>query len=144
MKYDLAISYADLRVNRSAQMSPRTTSDSTTHQQMAVLGAAVTTLALIPRKKPFAPSLLAMILAASIRPLAFRISTSAPFPRVCKSVLITSKGVVAAAASPPASPPAVQCVTGSYPSRRLMSLDSDSYAVNCSAVKGTVMARVVG
>lgn len=53
-----------------------------TYQQMAVLGAAVTTLAFMPLKKPLAPSLLAMRAAASKRPLAFLISGSVELPRV--------------------------------------------------------------
>lgn len=93
MKYALATSYAD--------------------QHIAVLGAAVTTRALIPLKKPFIPSLLQMIPAAPKRPLAFRISASDDVPRVCNNVFTTSNGVVAAAAKPPARPPAVQCTSGS-------------------------------
>ena len=93
MKYAFATSYAD--------------------QQMAVLGAAVTTRAFIPRKNPFEPSLLQIIPAALDRPLACLISGSDDVPRVCNRVLITSRGVVAAAANPPANPPAVQCVSGS-------------------------------
>lgn len=93
MKYAFATSYAD--------------------QQIAVLGAAVTTRAFIPLKNPAAPSLRAMMAAASNKPLAFRSSGSVALPRVCSSVLITSSGVVAAAAIPPAKPPAVQCVRGS-------------------------------
>jgi len=87
--------------------------ESKTYQHIAVLGAAVTTLAFIPLKKPFAPSLLPIILAASINPLHLLISASVELPLVCSSVFITSRGVVAAAAKPPASPPAVQCVSGS-------------------------------
>ena len=82
-------------------------------QQIAVLGAAVTTRAFIPLKKPLAPSLLQIIPAAPKRPRACLISGSEAIPLVCRSVLITSRGVVAAAANPPANPPAVQCVKGS-------------------------------
>ena len=126
IKYAFATSYAD--------------------QQMAVLGAAVTTLAFMPRKKPFEPSLLQIIPAALKSPFARRISMSVDEPLVCNSVFTTSKGVVAAAAKPPAKPPAVQCVSGSYPGLllRCMAFVIDSYAVNCNAVKGTVIVNVVG
>lgn len=93
---------------------------------MAVLGAAVTTLAFMPLKNPFAPSLLEIIPAASQNPLAPRISASVELPLVWSKVLTTSKGVVAAAAIPPARPPAVQCVIGSYPCRLRKTLFRDS------------------
>ena len=82
-------------------------------QQIAVLGAAVTTRAFIPLKNPFAPSLLHIIPAPWKSPRACLISRSELAPLVCNNVLITSSGVVAAAANPPASPPAVQCIKGS-------------------------------
>jgi hypothetical protein len=53
-----------------------------TYQQMAVLGAAVTTLAFIPLKKPFAPSLLIIMAAPSNKPFAFLISASVELPLV--------------------------------------------------------------
>lgn len=97
-----------------------------TDQQMAVLGIVVTILGLRPLKKPLQPSRRLMILAASHRPLTFRSSASAADPRVCSRVLITSSGVVTPAASPPASPPAVQCVYGSHRPVGFIVLDSDS------------------
>jgi hypothetical protein len=46
----------------------------------------VTTLALIPRRRPFHPSLATMILSASAIPRALRIRASLDVPRVCKRV----------------------------------------------------------
>lgn len=57
---------------------------------------------------------------------------------------MTSIGVVRAAANPPAMAPARQCVKGSYFLTGFIVVDMDSYARNCSAVKGTVMESVVG
>lgn len=59
-------------------------------------------------------------------------------------VFITSIGVVRAAAKPPATAPARQCVRGSYSLRGFIVVEIDSYARNCSAVKGTVIESVVG
>lgn len=53
-----------------------------------------------------------MIRNASLSPRAFRICASDDSPRVCRSVLHTSSGVVTAAATAPAIPPAVTCVIG--------------------------------
>lgn len=55
-----------------------------------------------------------MIRNASASPRAFRICASDERPRVCRSVLQTSSGVVTAAATAPAIPPAVTWVTGEY------------------------------
>lgn len=82
-------------------------------QQIAVLGAVVIMRAFMPRKNPFMPSLLQMMPAAGHNPLHCLISASVEEPLVCSSVLMTSNGVVAAAATPPAVPPAMQCVSGS-------------------------------
>lgn len=57
---------------------------------------------------------------------------------------MTSKGVVKPAANAPANAPEVQWVIGSYPLSGFITFDKDSYAVNCRAVNGTVMQRVVG
>jgi hypothetical protein len=59
-------------------------------------------------------------------------------------VLMTSIGVVRAAANPPATAPATQCVKGSYIFRGFIVVDMDSYARNWRAVNGTVMDKVVG
>jgi len=59
-------------------------------------------------------------------------------------VLMTSIGVVNAAANPPAIAPATQCVHGSYLFVGFITVDNDSYARNCNAVNGTVMDKVVG
>ena len=115
-----------------------------THQQIAVLGIVVTILGFKPLKKPLYPSLRLIILAAWTNPFKFRSSASCAVPRVCKSVLITSNGVVRPAATPPAIAPAAQCVYGSYRPTGFINLEEDSYTTNCSAVKGTVIARVVG
>lgn len=48
------------------------------------------------------------------------------------------------AATAPASPPAMQCVKGSYSFFGFMTFEIDSYAMNCVAVKGMVIQRVVG
>ena len=82
MKYAFATSYAD--------------------QQIAVLGAVVSTLAFMPLKNPFIPSLRQIKSAASNNPLACLISRSVDVPLVCSKVFTTSRGVVAAAAIPPA------------------------------------------
>ena len=126
MKYAFATSYAD--------------------QHIAVLGAAVMTRAFMPLKNPPKPPLRHIMPAAPNRPRALLTSASDEAPRVCNNVLITSRGVVAAAANPPARPPAVQCTAGSYPAClcRCKTFLRDSYAVNCNAVKGTVIVRVVG
>lgn len=93
---------------------------------MAVLGMVVMILGLRPLKNPPHPFLLLIILAASINPRAFRTSVSAIEPLVCSSVLITSKGVVIAAATPPARPPATQWVIGSYALEGFIDLERDS------------------
>ena len=95
-------------------------------QQMAVLGMVVTILGFSPLKKPVQPSLRWMIRAASKSPFTFRNSASAAVPLVCSSVLITSSGVVMPAATPPAIPPAKQCVYGSYFPVGFSSLTEDS------------------
>lgn len=77
-------------------------------------------------------------------PLAFRISGSDDVPRVCNNVFATSKGVVTAAATAPASPPEIMCVAGEYTPLGLSNDFSCSYTVNCTAVNGTVIVRVVG
>lgn len=51
---------------------------------------------------------------ASPSPRALRIAASSDRPRVWRSVLQTSSGVVTAAATAPAMPPAVTCVMGEY------------------------------
>ncbi len=114
------------------------------YQHIAVLGMVVIIRGLNPRQNPAYPSLLLIIAAASTKPFAFRISGSVIDPRVCSSVLITSNGVVIAAAKPPASPPATQCVIGSYFFEGFIIRDRDSYAINCIAVNGTVIVKVVG
>lgn len=48
------------------------------------------------------------------------------------------------AAKAPANPPATQWVIGSYSFRGFIIFDSDSYAINCVAVNGTVIHSVVG
>lgn len=57
---------------------------------------------------------------------------------------MTSSGVVVAAATAPATPPATQWVKGSYLLAGFKTLDKLSYTVNWMAVKGMVMAKVVG
>jgi hypothetical protein len=129
---------------------------------MAVLGMVVTIRGLIPLAKPFIPSLSWIVFAASTRPLPtlrqilhsllsqfsiyiqFRIRESDEVPLVCNSVLMTSSGVVIAAATAPAIPPATQWVNGSYLLPGFSTLDKLSYTVNWMVVKGMVIARVVG
>jgi hypothetical protein len=113
-------------------------------QQMAVLGIVVTTRGRTPLKNPLKPSLLCNRRQPSRNPLTFRNSGSVAVPLVCSIVLTTSIGVVRAAAKPPATAPAAQCVTGSYFLVGLIAVEIDSYARNCSAVNGTVIERVVG
>jgi len=113
-------------------------------QQMAVLGIVVTTLGRTPLKKPLRPSLFCSRRQPSRNPLTFRSSGSVAVPLVCSIVLTTSIGVVRAAAKPPATAPAEQCVTGSYFLVGLIAVEIDSYARNCRAVNGTVIERVVG
>ena len=115
-----------------------------TNQQIAVLGMVVRTRGRSPRKKPVQPLRLYMIEAACQRPLACLISRSLEVPRVCRSVLTTSSGVVIAAATAPAKPPAVMWVATSYFFPGLRTLEMDSYAVNWMAVNGIVMLSVVG
>ena len=115
-----------------------------THQQMAVLGMAVIILGRRPLKNPEYPCLSLIMAAATRRPLADRIDASFAVPRVWSKVLMTSRGVVRPAAKPPARPPATQCVKGSYWRGGFMTFESDSYAINWRAVKGTVMHSVVG
>lgn len=83
-------------------------------QHKAVLGMAVITLGASPLPNPFSPSLAQMTLKASAIPLTFRMSRSCDVPFVCKIVFATSRGVVTAAATPPATPPDIICVTGEY------------------------------
>jgi hypothetical protein len=97
-----------------------------TYQQIAVLGIVVTMRGFKPRKKPLNPSRRLMIDAALNRPFACRISGSDAVPRVCSNVLMTSSGVVTPAAKPPARPPAMQCVVGSYPPEGFINLERDS------------------
>ena len=115
-----------------------------TYQQIAVLGIVEIIRGRAPRRNPPQPNCRLMIAAALISPLADRTSSFAARPRVCSSVLTTSRGVVIPAAKAPANPPAMQWVNGSYSCPGFMNLESDSYATNCVAVKGTVMQRVVG
>jgi hypothetical protein len=115
-----------------------------TYQQIAVLGMVVTILGFNPRKNPRQPSRCRMTAAAWNNPRTFRNSLSVAVPLVCSNVFITSSGVVMPAAIPPATPPAKQCVYGSYDPFWLRTFDMLSYAVNCIAVNGTVMQRVVG
>ena len=72
-------------------------------------------------------------------------SHSASSQCVCILVFTTSMGVVTAAAKPPATPPAVNCVknvsSSTSPPRNNL---PDSYAAKCMAVNGTFMASVVG
>ena len=82
-------------------------------QQIAVLGIVVTTLGLTPLKNPLSPSLLFSNLQPSRKPFTFLNSGSFAVPLVCSIVFTTSIGVVSAAAKPPATPPAAQCVKGS-------------------------------
>ncbi len=113
--------------NQSDEVSPRFHSYAhETYQQIAVLGIVVTILGLRPRKNPIYPLRLLMIEAASYKPRTLRSSASAAVPLVCSKVLITSRGVVIPAANPPATPPAMQCVTGSYCPEGFMNLDIDS------------------
>jgi hypothetical protein len=62
----------------------------------------------MPLVKPFNPSLSLINFIAPIKPLQFRIAGSVEVPRVCRRVLATSRGVVAAAANAPARPPDMQ------------------------------------
>ena len=111
---------------------------------MAVLGMVVMILGLQPLMKPLQPNSFLMIDAAVNRPFALRMSACSLNPRVCKSVLMTSRGVVIPAAKAPAKPPATQWVIGSYSFRGFITCDNDSYAMNCVAVNGTVIQSVVG
>jgi len=113
-------------------------------QQIAVLGIVVTILGRTPLKNPRRPSLRYNSLQPAMNPFTDRSSGSAAVPRVCNIVLITSMGVVKAAAKPPATAPAVQCVKGSYFLLGFIAVDMDSYARNWRAVKGTVIESVVG
>lgn len=95
-------------------------------QQIAVLGIVVTTRGLTPLKKPLKPSRLSNNRHPSINPLTCRSSGSEAVPLVCSIVLTTSIGVVSAAANPPATAPAEQCVTGSYTFLGFMNVEIDS------------------
>lgn len=75
-------------------------------QQRALLGMLVRIRGDMPRAKPAAPCRSQMMRAASPMPRAFLIAASSDEPRVCNSVLHTSNGVVTAAATAPAIPPA--------------------------------------
>lgn len=79
-------------------------------QQTAVAGMWYNTRALRPLKKPFMPATWYTFLTASLRP---RVE---PIPPSCVliSVLHTSSGVVKAAATAPAAPPATMCTPGEY------------------------------
>lgn len=115
-----------------------------TYQQIAVLGIVEIILGRSPRRKPAQPNCFLIMLAALKSPRAVRASPFSAVPRVWRTVLITSSGVVTAAATAPARPPAIQCVKGSYPFPGFITFDNDSYAMNCDAVKGIVMQSVVG
>lgn len=78
-----------------------------TYQQRALLGTLVNILGVIPLANPAKPCLCQIIEKASDIPLAFLIAASSEDPRVCSKVLQTSSGVVTAAATAPAIPPAV-------------------------------------
>ena len=84
-----------------------------TNQQTALLGIALMIRGLHPRKNPPQPYRCLIIRAATQRPLAERTVRSLAVPRVWSRVLITSRGVVKPAATPPANPPATQWVIGS-------------------------------
>lgn len=114
------------------------------NQHNALLGMNVNTRGDSPLAKPLIPSLCQMIRKASTRPFVFRISASEDDPRVCSSVLATSRGVVTPAATPPASPPAIICVIGEYTPEGFKSFFRCSYTVNWTAVNGTVIVNVVG
>lgn len=111
---------------------------------MAVLGIVVTTLGRTPLKNPRRPSRWYISLQPAVNPFTDLSSGSEAVPRVCSIVLITSIGVVRAAAKPPATAPAMQCVNGSYVLLGFIVVDIDSYARNWRAVKGTVIDKVVG
>lgn len=83
-------------------------------QHSAFDGILVNIRGVMPRANPAAPCRSQMMRAASLMPRAFRIAASSDDPRVCSSVLHTSSGVVTAAATAPAIPPAVTCVHGEY------------------------------
>ena len=97
-----------------------------TYQQIAVLGIVVIIRGRSPRRKPPQPCCLLMIEAATKSPFADRISASFAVPRVCKRVLMTSRGVVRPAANAPANPPAHIWVIGLYSFVGLMTFESDS------------------
>jgi hypothetical protein len=67
---------------------------------------------------------------APTKPLQFRIAASVDVPRVCRRVLATSRGLVAAAATAPARPPEMQWMNGLCLRCGLRTLDSESYAAN--------------
>lgn len=97
-----------------------------TYQQIAVLGIVAIILGRIPLRNPAQPYCRLMMAAALNRPRAVRISASSAVPLVWRTVFITSNGVVTAAATAPATPPAIQCVNGSYFLDGFMILDVDS------------------
>jgi hypothetical protein len=113
-------------------------------QQIAVLGIVVTTRGRTPFQNPLKPSRRSISRQPSTKPLTFRNSESVAVPLVCNIVFTTSIGVVRAAANPPATAPAEQCVIGSYFLVGLIAVEIDSYARNCRAVNGTVIESVVG
>ncbi len=82
-------------------------------QQIAVLGMVVTILGRTPLKKPRNPSRRYISRQPVAKLLTDLNSGSEADPRVWSIVLMTSMGVVKAAANPPAIAPAVQCVKGS-------------------------------
>jgi hypothetical protein len=104
----------------------------------------VTTRGASPRVYPRQPSRRPMMRSASHIPRAARMSGWLLVPRVCRSVFATSSGVVSAAATPPAVPPQIICVSGEYAPPGLSAFFRCSYTVNCAAVNGTDMVSVVG
>jgi len=104
----------------------------------------VNTLGVNPRPKPLRPSLAQITRKASPIPLTFRISASEEAPRVCKIVFATSRGVVTAAATAPAMPPAMMWDCGEYSFRGFIKRLTCSYTLYWIALKGIVIAKVVG
>lgn len=115
-----------------------------THQLKAFEGINVSTLGVNPLKKPLTPCRLQIIEKASFIPVAFLISASELDPLVCSSVLATSRGVVTAPPTPPATAPAKTCVMGEYVFDGFIEDLTTSYVENWTAVKGTVITSVVG
>lgn len=75
---------------------------------MAVLGTLNMIRGFNPRIKAPKPPCLYKALAALLKPLTFRNDSLVEMPLVCKAVFIQSKGLVKAAAIPPAIPPETQ------------------------------------